>query len=862
MVRQDVGGRRRILRTARRRLRREGLAPVDEGRTRRAACERDRGAGRARPVRPGRGPAAFHVEGRVSPRLPLRSLRARIAVFFILLLVVVEGIVYALVSAGGERIAEQNMAEELLVGERVVRRLVDQNARRLTDATQVLAADFGFRAAVATHDIPTIASALRNHGARIDASVVMLASLDRRLVADSRHPERTGDDRFPLPTLIDTAAANGRAAAIVLLDGRPYQMVMVPVRAPLPIAWVAMGFLMDHGTAADLQAVSGLQVSLVSRAGDGHWSVLASTLPSSMVRSLTANEPRLEDIGRSATLKLDGEPYLSLMAVLGDSPEGRVSALLQRSRREATAPFDRLSAILGGVALVSVLFSIAGSVLIARSITRPVRLLAAAARRIRDGDYDRPVIVDQRDELGELAASFNHMLGGIAERESKILRLAYEDTLTGLPNRAMFRDRLRQTLRTAARARTPFAVMVLDLDRFQYVNDSLGHPAGDEILKEVAKRLKGTLRESDTVARLGGDEFAILLPESDPERVHRAGRRIVAALEPPIVLEGQPVDVSASLGVSCYPEHDADPDMLLRNADVAMHLAKRSGGEIALYDPSGEDGRRSHLSLLTELRRAIQDDELDLHFQPKLELRTGRIVRAEALVRWMHPVRGFVPPSEFIPFAEQTGYVRHVTRWVLRTVVRTIGAWHADGLDVTVSANVSTRDLLDAELPDLIASLLETHATPPGKLCLEITESGVMEDPQRALETLRRLHALGLRLSIDDFGTGYSSLSYLKKLPVQELKIDGSFVRHMADDEDDATIVRSTIELGHNMGLEVVAEGVETEAGLDLLRSLGCDEAQGYVISRPLPAPAFVAWLRERRARPRPAEGHASRVSA
>ncbi|MEO8040480.1 MAG: diguanylate cyclase, partial [Betaproteobacteria bacterium] len=304
------------------------------------------------------------------------------------------------------------------------------------------------------------------------------------------------------------------------------------------------------------------------------------------------------------------------------------------------------------------------------------------------------------------------MLDGISTREAEILRLAYEDTLTALPNRAMFHDRLRQAVLTARRTGEPVSVMMLDLDRFKVVNDSLGHAAGDQVLREVASRLRGLLRDSDTVARLGGDEFAILLPTGTPERVTMVAQRILRVLEAPIVLEGQPVDIGGSLGVASFPLHDDDSDMLLRHADVAMYEAKRGNTGFAIYDPRYEEGRQTHLSLLGELRRAVENDELSLYYQPKIELKTGAIRRVEALVRWIHPTRGFVPPIEFIPFAEQTGYIKRVTGWVVERAVQQAGIWHRDGLDIAISVNISTRDLMSNELVEWVTDLLARHAVP------------------------------------------------------------------------------------------------------------------------------------------------------
>jgi diguanylate cyclase (GGDEF)-like protein len=471
---------------------------------------------------------------------------------------------------------------------------------------------------------------------------------------------------------------------------------------------------------------------------------------------------------------------------------------------DALARFEQLQTLLMGLAAVSLGGSLFGSYFIARGITRPLNQLAEGAARISQGDYSAPIGVTSRDEIGALADAFNRMRTSIASHEKEFLRLAYEDRLTGLPNRALFNDRLAGAVTLARRSGTPLAVMLLDLDRFKHINDTLGHTVGDDVLKEVGMRLRSALRQSDTIARLGGDEFAVLLPTGNEERIADVVRKILHCIAQPIQCDGQSLDVGASIGIARYPEHGDSPDTLISRADVAMYLAKAANSEFAFYDASHDGTQQEQLSLLGELRRAVERDELRVYFQPKIDLRTGRTRGVEALVRWMHPLRGIVPPIEFMPFAERTGFVRTVTRWVLETSLTRCGRWLAQGISLEVSVNISVRDLQNTDLPDIVAGLLASCAVPAELVCLEITESSFMENPQRALQTLGRLRELGVRLSIDDFGTGFSSLAYLRKLRVHEIKVDRTFIATM-EDSDDMVIVRSTIELAHNLGLNVVA---------------------------------------------------------
>ena len=511
---------------------------------------------------------------------------------------------------------------------------------------------------------------------------------------------------------------------------------------------------------------------------------------------------------------------------------------------DTLAPFDPLRSLLMGLAALSFVASMVGSYFIARSITRPLSRLSESAARIRNGDYSDKLEVEGTDEIRALAESFNHMREGLAAHEREMLRLAYEDRLTGLPNRALFNDRLQQAVHAARRNGSPLTVMMMDLDRFKHINDLLGHAVGDDVLREVAGRLRAALRESDTVARLGGDEFAALLTTGREDRIVEVVRKVLRCMEQPIECNGQSLDVGASIGIACFPEHGDTPGTLIRHADIAMYLAKAANSEFAFYDPDHDGSRQEQLSLLGELRRALERNELVMFFQPKIDLATGRTKGVEALVRWLHPARGIVPPAEFVPFAERTGFVRTVTRCVLEMALRRCGQWLAKGIRLQMSVNISVRDLQNPELPDIVASLLASSSVPAELVCLEITESSFMENPERAVDTLGRLHALGVRLSIDDFGTGFSSLAYLRKLRVHEMKIDRTFIAAM-EDANDMVIVRSTIDLAHNLGLRVVAEGIEDERSLARLRSMGCDEAQGYFMSRPLPEDKLLEWLHE-----------------
>jgi diguanylate cyclase (GGDEF)-like protein len=427
----------------------------------------------------------------------------------------------------------------------------------------------------------------------------------------------------------------------------------------------------------------------------------------------------------------------------------------------------------------------------------------------------------------------------IRRQMAEIERRAHYDEVTGLPNRTLFRGQVDAAL---AAGDMEAVVLLLDVDHFKEVNDALGHELGDELLQGIGGRL-AALCDEETVARLGGDEFAVLLPHASAELATLFAARIHESLERPFELGGFSLELAASVGIAVFGEHGEDADALLQHADVAMYLAKGAHAGTAVYSAEQDTNDAERLALAGELRRAIEEEELVVHYQPKADLQTGRIVGVEALVRWIHPERGFIPPDAFIGIAERTGLIKPLSRYVLRAAIDQCAEWAAEGLDLHVAVNLTIPDLLDLELPDRIAAMLADAGVPADRLELEVTESTILADPFRVRHVIDRLNEMGLGLAIDDFGTGYSSLAYLKQLPVQTIKIDRSFVMDMLESESDAAIVRSTIDLARNLGLRVVAEGVETEAMWDALREQGCTLAQGYLISKPVSAAELAPLL-------------------
>ncbi|WP_457350816.1 EAL domain-containing protein [Roseateles sp. P5_D6] len=771
--------------------------------------------------------------------LNLRRLEGRIVALFLALLLVVQLVSFGAIHASITHNAEDSLASELQTGERVLRRLLDQRAGKLRDAAELLAKDYGFRSTVGLSlaeagTVETIKDALVNQGERVGASVVAYFDDQQHLVAATR------DGAAGFGAALGQLVHSKDGAALAVQGSKVYQVVAVQVRTPAPVGWVLMAFALDREVLDDLKALSELQGVVLLQGPTKQWQTTVDNLDGSAVNALRAA------LGQAAPadgiVELAGERMRALFVPLigGDQALG---VLLLRSLDAALAPYQQLQLVLLGLTVLGVVVFALVSVLLARGISNPITALSASARRLERGDYDTPVPSTSRlEEVHKLALALESMREGIRRRDALVNNLAYVDPLTLLPNRARFAEFLQHHL---THSNTPGAVLMLDLDRFKHVNDVLGHEVGDRLLKSVAERLQALCAPAHSVlARLSGDEFAVLLAHTDAHAASEAALAILKDFERPLQIDNETIDLGAGIGIALFPAHGREVNLLLGRAELAMYAAKARQCGSLIYHAQLDAGSQESLSLLTELRHAVEKNELRLYLQPKIDLQQGKILGAEALVRWQHPTRGLVPPMQFIPFAEQTGFIRLLSAWVLSNAARFARQAADAGLTLRLSVNLSTRDLMDQDLPAKIEAMLAPLQVSADSLCLEITESTIMDDPERALSTLEHLHAMGFKLSIDDFGTGYSSLAYLKRLPVDELKIDKSFVMAMERDLDDARIVRSTIELAHNLGLTVVAEGLETLKAWAMLARLGCDEGQGYFISKPMPQEQFIAWAK------------------
>ena len=494
----------------------------------------------------------------------------------------------------------------------------------------------------------------------------------------------------------------------------------------------------------------------------------------------------------------------------------------------------------------AVIFAIIfGFIFLEKLILTPIANVAQALKAKAIGVEGTDIPLTTLHETQDLVDAFTEMDKQVNARQVDLEYQALHDDLTGLPNRTLLLDRLQQAIYTSRREHSNLVLLIMDLDGFKEVNDTVGHHVGDSLLKEVGVRLLITIREMYTVARLGGDEFAILRPDSDELRAKTVATKIRAALEKAFEIDDLRLFISASIGIAAYPEHGARAQTLIQRADVAMYVAKRNRSGHAVYDPKEDQHSVGRLALMSDLRHALDIDALQLHYQPKIDIKENKIVGAEALLRWNHPKFGAIPPDEIIPLAEQTGLIKPLSIWVLNTAVKQAVKWLSKGIDIHIAINLSVYNLQGLEIIDEIKTSLEVNQLPARYITLEITESAMMANPTHAVEVLTQIEKMGIKISIDDFGTGFSSLAYLKQLPVEELKIDKSFVIDMTQDEDDAVIVRSTIDLAHNLGLKVIAEGVENQDILNLLEMLDCDMAQGRFLGAPMATAELENWISE-----------------
>ena len=743
-----------------------------------------------------------------------------------------------------ERAVHESIVKDLEIAEGVFARLFEQRFVQLSGSVEVLADDFGFRAAVSSEDNATIVSALRNHADRAGAHLAAFISLDGELSLNTSLTQATKHDQAWQP-LLDLIRQNDYVFEITGIEKQFYQVVAVPIEAPHKIGWLLMGFAIDTALAQEFKSLTGLDITVSNIGSAARDFATVSTLPFDIDTELSKLPIRgLIAANDARPLSIGDDIFLTRIKPL-ESRSVELYAVLQKSLALEMQPYYALESKLIRLFLAVLSIAVIASMYTAGTMLRPVRKLAAAAQQIGEGDYQTEIDLHSNDEFGQLADTLTTMQTEISQREARIFHQASHDDLTGLPNRYAAMARISAEIE-AAKQDEAFSVVTLDLTKFKQINDALGHHVGDVVLQETARRLRSRLRTTDHVCRLGGDEFLLILPGLDAEAsIQLIENDLLGFLAAPIELDSVTVSLNCSFGVAAHPADGDSNTTLMQRSEIAMYAAKAGGTNIAKYRTDTDKDHLRHLAIVADLPQALASEQLTLFYQPKVSLSSGLVIQAEALIRWTHPKYGFLPPDEFITVLEQTGNINLLTTWVIEQAAKQCKAWHDHGIDIGLSVNLSALDLLQPNLADSISDTLKRHRLDSKHIVLEITESAIMTDSEAGTSVLQELKQSGFVISIDDFGTGYSSLSQLKQLPVDELKIDKSFVMDLGSSREDALIVRSTVELAHGMGLKVIAEGVETKEGKELLKSMNCDVGQGYLFSKPLPADEFLEWLVE-----------------
>ena len=751
----------------------------------------------------------------------------------------VQAIAFWTLYSGNKNQEASEINNRLTTAKTIFTELFDRRLDYLAAFAETAAKDYGLKE-VFNDDTRSLLVALNNHRKRIDADLAMAVSaegiitgqLQRYFVDGSRSKIKQGLERGTEFRFSDWLES-GQSAHLYIIDEAIYQLSLSPVNVGTKtLGWIAFGFQIDQRLASEFMNITSLNTDFVLKF-DNKWRLIASSKEKmNLAGELAFSENVIRGIipeeiiaTHSLITEFDGQEFGVVMYGL----RANFVALLQ----EQWWRFLMLAALTLFVSLTS-------AYLIAASISKPIKRLVSQAKVIASGDYQQTVTLKDKNEIGQLADEFNQMQAAVLQREEAITHYGNHDPLTDLPNR----NALNKILEDYTQQQKSFTLLHLNLSRLKDVNDTLGHDVGDEVIKEVAHRLQSLcqLPSISVLVHLGADEFVLLTEHLEFEMTIA---QVKAELEPTFDYQGISLQLQVRIGIAASPKHSCDAKVLLQMADTALHHTRETGKLVQVYQTDLDVNTVERLSLINDLKKAIPAGELELHFQPKMNLKTQVITHVEALVRWQHPTLGMVPPDDFIHIAEQTGQIKALTRWVFATALAQYNTWKTMGIDLNIAVNISAENLKEADFHYFICQSLMRANVSPEKVTLEVTESSVVEDPEAAIRLLSKFKSHGMKISIDDYGTGYSSLAQLKQLPVHELKIDKSFVQRLENDADDQIIVRSTIELAHNMGLHVVAEGIEDEFSLNWLAEHHCELAQGYFISRPKPASLLTQWFME-----------------
>ena len=767
----------------------------------------------------------------------MKSLQTRIFLFFVVLLLIVQAIALWTILSGKQNQEELEIKNRVSTANTIFNELFNNRTYYLKAFADTAAQDYGIKQ-VFNQDTRSLVVALNNLRQRIDADIAMTIDIDgninsqliNRLVDGSSkiHKGSQSDTRFKYPQWLNSQSP---PTELYQVDEDIYQISLSPIIVGTKvIGWVGFGFQIDNRLAMRYFNLTGLETSFILKKYEANrWYILASSNPNA-------------DVGFVWEIVegLHPEQYISHSEILSTYDDFEFGVAMYSSRADIVAVLQQQWWQLVGLILITLILSLAGAYAIASSVTKPIKQLVKQAKNLASGKYQKVLLSQDQSEMGQLANEFNAMQSAILSREKALEHKGNHHLLTDLPNRNM----LLSTLQTKTQSEQSFVVLHLNLSRLKDVNDALGHEFGDRIIIEAGLRLN-EIKAFSGIFHTDSDEFILLADQQSQATVEMLISAIESSFSLPLDYQGFNFRLQARIGIAIYPEHSQSSDQLLQMADTALHYTRKKKQLVQVYDASFDVNTIERLNLINDFKHAIEQDHLELHFQPKMDLTTKLITHVEALVRWRHPKLGLIPPDNFIPIAEQTGQITQLTQWVFEAALVQHNQWLKQGIDLNIAINISAQDLRDSNFFDFVCQRTEHFNINPQKITLEVTESAVVEDPKSAIALLNKFKALGYYLSIDDYGTGYSSLAQLKSLPVHELKIDKSFVQRLQHDSDDQIIVRSPIELAHNMGLTLVAEGIEDEFALNWLSEHHCEKAQGYFISRPYPAPQLTTWLLE-----------------
>lgn len=713
-----------------------------------------------------------------------------------------------------------------------------QRSYYLSVFSETAAKDFGLKE-VFNSDRRSFLIALNNHRQRIDADIAIAVNKERTIIGQLLKRETEKGNKVRVGEEMDTQLRSGQwleasseQLLLYQLDSDVYQVRFSPLKSGSEIiGWIAFGFRLDQAMAQEFSDLTGFHIDFMRNDSGNEWNVITS--------ASAKNQPELDRFGPLIMMGTAPETVIAASEPLREAHGLELSVAIYGSR---SSFIEAIRDGWWGLLLLEmgiVLISLLAAYVIANTISKPVRKLVKQAKQIARGNYNQQVEIDESNELGQLAGEFNKMQASILSREEEITYRASHDPLTDLPNRNQVVPLLEKLLQDP---QPKFSLIHMDIRRTKEVNDTLGYDIGDRMIKKVARRL-ASLDDTLLLGHLGGDEFILIVEALSTHEIESWMELISHKMDQQAQFDDLAIYLQLNIGVARARIDASTPNELLQKADTALTQSKRLRTTYQCYHAEMDSDSKRCLSLLHDLKHAIDSNQLVLFYQPKMDAKRRVIGHLEALVRWQHPQRGMIPPDHFISIAEQTGQINNLTHWVLREAARQYNCWRKMGLNMSIAVNISAENLKDLNFTTKLKAMYEEFDLPDDALSLEVTESAVVSDPETAVSMLCELRDAGIKLSIDDYGTGYSSLAQLKQLPVQELKIDQSFVRYLTENQDDQIIVRSTIRLAHDMGLSVVAEGVEDEDALKWLSENGCDLIQGYFVSRPQPANVLEDWL-------------------